>query len=141
LNLFLTELVKSLKPIATPTDCDVMENVFSSKNVYIKSFCIENFARNYETSRINCFRRGMQLFRADSPEAIAVVLDAANKRWTSKYWYVILHIYENATGPLFVSNVNPSGMCEITTGNKTAVKRCACEYIDEKRKLNFNVVE
>jgi hypothetical protein len=106
-----------------------MENVYSSAGVYLKSICIDIYSRTYDYSRLNCLTKGMQLYRADSPEAIKVVLDVAYRNWTLKYWYVMLHIYENAIGPLFVSNVNPSGMCEITTGNKTASKQSVCEYI------------
>jgi hypothetical protein len=53
----------------------------------------------------------------------------------------MLHISANASGPLFVSNVNPSGMCEITIGNRTAYKRSVCEYIDVNRELSFNVMK
>jgi Papain family cysteine protease len=136
-----TAVPKPLKPIYTPTDCDFMKNVYSSAGVYLKSLCIDGYARTYEDSRVNCLTRGMRLYKAISPEAISVVLDVADINWTSNSWYVSLHIYENATGPLFVSNVNPSGMSEITIGNRTAYKRSVCEYIEKSCKLRLFYIE
>jgi hypothetical protein len=119
-----------LTPIDAPTDCYVTRDIYKSGDRYLKSLCIENFARTYFDARLSCLERGMQLYRADSPEAISVVLDAVDINWTSNGWSAMLHISANASGPLFVSNVNPSGMSEITIGNRTAYKRSVCEYVD-----------
>jgi hypothetical protein len=134
-----TAAPKPLKPINTPTDCDVIENIYNSSDIYLKSVCIDFYTRNYEGSRVNCLTRGMQLYKADSPEASTAVRDIANLHWTLLRWSVIFHIHENATGPLFVSNVNPLGWCEITTGNKTAHKLSICEYKDVNCELNFSL--
>lgn len=50
-----------LIPIYTPTDCTVMEDVYSSSGVYIKSLCIDMYSRDYDSSRVNCLQRGMQV--------------------------------------------------------------------------------
>jgi hypothetical protein len=72
----------------------------------------------------------MRIYRADSPEAIANVFDIAYKNWTLQKMYVRLHISANASGPLFVSNMNPSWKSEITLGNSSAYRRSVCEYIE-----------
>jgi Papain family cysteine protease len=133
----ISAVPKPLKLINTPTDCNVMENIFNLSGVYLKSVCIDQYTRNYEDSRVNCLTRGMQLYKADSPESVTAVLDITNLHWTLRNWYVMLHIAANATGPLFVSNKNLSGKCEITTGNRTAPKMSICEYIDVNCELNL----
>lgn len=77
----------------------------------------------------------MQLFRADSAEADAIVLEVADIKWTIQNMYATLHISANASGPLFVSNKNPSGVSEITVGNSSAYKLSVCEYIDSDCEL------
>jgi hypothetical protein len=136
--IFSLATPKPFVPINAPTDCKIMESVYSSAGVYIKSLCIDIYARTYEDSRVNCVTRGMRLYRIDSVEAIAVVLNAADINWTFNYWYVSLHIYENATGPLYVSNENPSGKCEITAGNRTAYRQSVCEYIEKSCKFRLH---
>jgi hypothetical protein len=126
-------------PINTPTDCNIMEDIYSLAGVYLKSLCIDTFKRNYEDSLNDCLINQMRLYRADSPEAISFVLEAADNKWT--FESVLLHIYENATGPLFLSNDNPSGMSEIIIGNSSAYKQSICEYIDVNRELSFNVLK
>jgi hypothetical protein len=134
--MFLTANSKLLIPIDTPRDCEIMEHVYN-KTAYVKSLCIDGYARTYEDSRVNCVTRGMRLYRIDSPEAIAVVLNVADINWTVNYWYVSLHIYENRTGPLYVSNDNPSGVCGITAGNGTANRQSVCEYIGKSCKFSM----
>jgi hypothetical protein len=127
-----------LKPIPQPTENSfATENVYSSVGAYIKSLTIDNFARTYYESRFNCLKKGMQLFRADSAEADTIVLEVADMKWTVQSLYAMLHISANASGPLFVSNNNPSGVCEISLGNSSAYKLSVCEFVDADCKLSF----
>jgi hypothetical protein len=130
---------KLLTPIKPPTDCNIMQDVYNSAGLYLKSICIDIYERNYDESRLNCLKRGMQIYKTDSLEAKAVVLDVADINWSFKCWSVSLHISANATGPLFVSNLNPSasGFSQITNGNRTACTQSVCEFININRELNF----
>jgi hypothetical protein len=139
-NKTLVSIAK-LMPIKKPTDCDMMDSVYNSAGLYLKSLCIDIYARNYDDSKLNCLARGMQLYRTDSAEAIKVVLNVADENWTFQYWYVSLHIAANATGSLFVSNVNPSGTSEITIGSRTAYKQSVCEYVDTECELILFIYE
>jgi hypothetical protein len=101
---------KPLLPIYAPTDCIVMQDVYSSTGTYIKSLCIDNYGRNYEESRMNCLGRGMQLYLFDSAEANATVLDAAKKKWTDAYFYNELYVNGiSGTVCTNINNKNPFG--------------------------------
>jgi hypothetical protein len=125
-----TSTPKPIKPINTPTDCTVMEHVYSTAGVYLKSFCVDLYWRSYEESRINCLKRGMQLYKLDSEEAISTVLDAANKNWYEKGLLHDLHVAADATGYLFISDKEPWGPFKVAPGNSSAGKQSVCEYID-----------
>jgi hypothetical protein len=114
-----------------------MESVYSSSGLYVKSLCIDELVRSYKGSRLNCLKQGMQLYRADSPEAIAVIFNIVYEQWTVQNWYVRLHIAANASGPLFIGNMNPTWTTEITTGNSTAQSVCEfvqhdCKFVQKK---------
>jgi hypothetical protein len=124
-------------PINPPKDYFALENVYNSVGAYVKSLTIDNYARTYYESRFNCLKKGMQIFRADSAEADAIVLEVADIKWTLQSLYAMLHISANASGPLFVSNNNPSGVSEIALGNSSAYKMSVCEFIDADCRLKF----
>lgn len=129
-NSVLALITKSLIPITTPTSCYIIQHVLDSAGVYLKSLCVDNYGRTYSESRLNCLKQGMRIYRADSKEATAAVLDVAYKNWTLQKISVRLHISANASGPLFVSNINPSWKSELIRGNSSAFRRSVCEYID-----------
>jgi hypothetical protein len=112
-----------------------MQDVFSSRGFYIKSLCIDVYGRNYDESRLNCLKRDMQIYKTDSTEAKAVLLDVADINWTFKSWSVRLHVSANGIAPLLVSNNNPTGFSQITNGNKTAYTQSVCEFININREL------
>lgn len=114
-----------------------MENVYNSVGIYHKSLCIDIYARTYENARLKCLQQGMRLYKADSPEATTVVLDVADMNWTKNSMSIKLHIAANSNGPLIVSNVNTSGLSEITVGDFSDLQLSVCEYIDFKCKINY----
>jgi hypothetical protein len=133
-----TAAPKPFKPINAPIDCKIMDNVYNSAGIYDKSLCIDGYARTYENARLKCLSRGMRLYRADSTEAKTAVLDTADMNWTKNSFSIRLHIAANSTGPLIVSNVNTSGLSEITTNSDfTDLKLSVCEYIDFTCKISF----
>jgi Papain family cysteine protease len=100
-----------LTPIYTPTDCDVMQDVFSSTGVYIKSLCVDIYWQDYEASRLNCLARGMRLYQLDSTDATAGVLNAATAKWTTaSRQYNDLYVYGNTASVCTnINNKNPFG--------------------------------
>lgn len=121
---------RPLKPIYEPTDCMLKDNLFSSTGVYIKSFCIDIYSRNYEDSKLNCLDRNMRLFRLDSAEANAGLFDAGNKRWTDTYTANVLHLSMDINGYQFMSNQDPYVPYRATPGNSTVGKMSVCEFIN-----------
>jgi Papain family cysteine protease len=99
-----------LTPIYTPTGCDVMQDVFSSTGVYIKSLCIDSFGRNYENSRQDCLKKGMRLYQLDSPDATTGVFNATDTKWTSNNMITELYVYGNTNSVCnIITNMNPFG--------------------------------
>lgn len=93
-----------LNPIYTPTDCEQKGNVYSSSGVYIKSYCIDMYSRNFEDSRMNCLGRGMRIYQHDSTEATATILDAATKQWTNNFYYN--ELYSGGSSGVTCTNIN-----------------------------------
>lgn len=105
-----TSVQKPLKPIYTPVECSVVEHVYSSSGVYIKSLCIDIYSRTYEDSRASCLQKGMQLYQLDSPEASFTVLDVGLKQWTNNFYYNELYVNGNSgTDGSNINNKEPFG--------------------------------
>lgn len=105
-----TTITKPLVPIYTPTDCEVMKDVFSSTGVYIKSLCIDQYGWSYENGRMNCLKRGMRLYQLDSPEATAGVFNASETNWTKRNFQNILYVYGNSGSECTnINNMDPFG--------------------------------
>jgi hypothetical protein len=131
-----TAAPKALKPIYEPTDCQIMQNVYSLTGDYIKSFCIDFYWRKYEASRINCLQRGMQLYKLDSSEATAAVLDAANKEWYAELLVNDLHVHESTVDQVVINGIsdnNPFQPYRVTM-NSDDENQSVCEYINIDRK-------
>lgn len=84
-----TATPRPLTPIYTPSDCVLFGNVYKA-GFYIKSFCADNFGRNYDDSELNCLQKGMRLYQFDSTEATTALLDAGNQKWTNNRFVVEL---------------------------------------------------
>lgn len=83
---------KPLIPIKTPTDCDVQRVVTTTSGTYIKTLCIDVFAYNYAAGKKNCFERGMRLYRLDSIEANAALIDAAKTKWSNNNFWMSIYV-------------------------------------------------
>lgn len=109
-----TSSPKPLKPIYTPTECSVVEDVYSSSGVYIKSLCIDIYSRTYEESKVFCSQKGMQLYQLDSSEANKAVFDVGTKQWTDNFFYNELYVSGNSgTECSNINNKNPFGPVRI----------------------------
>lgn len=105
-----TAVAKPLTPVYKPTDCVVKKDVYSNSGAYIKSLCIDMYARDYERARVDCLRKGLQLYRLDSPEAVAGVMDAGVQAVAYNGYFSDLYINgNNASGCMNINNKNPSG--------------------------------
>jgi Papain family cysteine protease len=122
-------VTRPLKPINEPTDCMIKDHVYSSTGAYLKSLCIDYYSRNYDTSQLNCLLRDMQLYKLDSADAVADILDLVDTNWYSIWRIMDLHIAKNATGYWIVTDNNPWGPSRIAPGNSSASKQSVCEYI------------
>lgn len=99
-----------LKPIWTPTFCQVSGHVLKSDGTYLKSYCIDAFSRTYAHSTQRCLDRGMRLYQMDSPEAETEIFNAANAKWTNNNWANELHIAaDRDSRPQKLTNMNPFG--------------------------------
>jgi hypothetical protein len=125
-----TPTSRAIKPINAPTDCMIMDDVYSSAGVYLKSICIDQYGRNYDKSNMNCVLRGMQLYKLDSEDARSKLIDLGNKTWYSRLIGQELHIAADATGFLALSDRQPWGPYKIVKGNSTINLLSVCEYIN-----------
>jgi Papain family cysteine protease len=99
-----------LSPIYPPTGCIMSGDVYSASGAYIKSFCSNNFGRNYEDSRLACLGNGMRLYQLDSAEANSTLLNVATTTWTENYY--VVEFFTNGKeqeGCGGISNDNPFG--------------------------------
>ena len=104
-----------LKPIYAPTDCMLKRDAYSSNGAYIKSFCIETYSRGYENSRVNCLRKGMQLFQLESEEANSALFNASFEFWSKRFFFNEMHISKNSENEfLIISNKEPFGPVRMT---------------------------
>jgi hypothetical protein len=128
-----TPTSRAIKPINRPTDCQIVDDVYSSAGVYLKSLCIDKYTRNYEESDMNCVMRGMQFYKLDSEEARSKIIDVANKTWYSRLIGQELHVAADATGFLALSDRQPWGPYKIVKGNSSKGLQSVCEFIDTNR--------
>jgi hypothetical protein len=105
-----TSLPQPLQPVPTFTGCILSGDVFNSRGVYIKSYCADNFGRNYRKSRIECLKKGGQLYQLDSAEAQRTLFNAADATWTRRGFIVELFVNgTRANGCNGIFNFNPFG--------------------------------
>lgn len=105
-----TAFPQPLEPIYPLLNCILSGDVFSVSGTYIKSFCADNFGRNYESSRVACLQKGGRLYQFDSIEAEDALLSTADTTWTNNRFAVELFVSgTNANGCNGIYNNNPFG--------------------------------
>jgi hypothetical protein len=109
-----TATPQPLSPIYPPTGCLISGDVYSSTGQYVKSFCADNYGRNYDDWRVACLQQGMRLFQHDSTEATTKLLEVATTTWTNNYYAVELFTAgKTAAGCAAIYNNDPFGPVRI----------------------------
>jgi hypothetical protein len=100
----------ALEPIYALTGCLLSGDVWSTDGTYQKSFCIDNYVRNYEASRLACLAKGGRLYTFDTPEATFWLFNTTDTAWTKKNIVVDLYTSgQSGSGCQYITNNNPFG--------------------------------
>ena len=121
-----------IKPISTPQICSSSEDVYTEKEgKYLKSLCLIKSSLTYESSRINCLKFGMQLFKIDSIDVSNGILNFSTRFWTFPGNRLFINGIK-LEGCAALSNVN--GTFKATIENCTEKLNSYCEFINNERK-------
>lgn len=123
----------SLKPMTAPSFCSHKKDVYSESNVYLKSFCIDKYARSFEDSRIECLKKGMQLFKLDSMEAQNALKTYVDKYREDTNYFVRWYVDGGLMAKCSIVINQESFKVEISDCKRTLLS--VCEFINDNRKL------